>query len=430
MDIESSTTPSAGSKERTVDRRNEPVRCRICSQRVASLLDFGPQPICNRYLKTPNDSELRHPLRLGQCTSCGLLQLIEPVAAVELKPVHPLRYTEPERHLDQVANLVSSLPGVESNSQICGVTAKDQSMMDRLMARGFQNARCLHPYDDLGIEDRNANVETIQDRISGGVLQNRATHCNRYQLVIARHDLEHAHQLAQFINGVRSLLAPSGYLIFEVPDFTTSLLSNDYSALWEEHVVYFTRLTLVRALRQWGFTICDLQLHAYTPEDSLMAIVRTSIAEEEACLPEFASDSVAQELALGREYANRLPEVRRRWRDMLLESGPQVALLGAGHLGITFLDLLELGDVLNLVLDDDTEKCGYYLPGSHKLVSHTAELYNHPVDLCLLSVSPEGEEKVLRRHQAFLDRGGRFRSIFPGSRLACFPNPDISAVRD
>ena len=37
--------------------------------------------------------------------------------------------------------------------------------------------------------------------------------------------------------------------------------------------------------------------------------------------------------------------------------------------------------------------------------------------LCLTSLSPESEEKVLRNQQPFLARGGRFTSIFPASKL-------------
>ena len=70
--------------------------------------------------------------------------------------------------------------------------------------------------------------------------------------MIARHILEHAHDLQGFVDGLRGLLAADGYLIFEVPDFTASVRGGNYSTIWEEHVVYFTKATFPAVLQRLG----------------------------------------------------------------------------------------------------------------------------------------------------------------------------------
>lgn len=402
-------------------RAESPVACRVCAKQVTRLLDFGMQPLCNRFLKRPYDPEPKYPLRLGQCAGCGLLQLMEPLEATRLKPEKPLKYTEPESHLDQVADLISQLPGMTSDAKVCGMTAKDQSTVDRLVARGFHSARCLRTREDLGIDDPCAGIETIQQQIGDGVLEERGVHHGQYHVVIVRHVLEHAHQLNRFVAELHNLLAPGGFLVIEVPDFTASLLAGDYSTLWEEHVVYFTTATLSYALRVAGLSVRHVQIHPYVPENSLLmvATARSSQDDHQMGTRDLPSDSLARELVRGRQYATRLPEIRRQWREMLTRErigGREVALLGAGHLGIMFLNLMELADVIDVAVDDDPEKCGRTLPGSHHLISSTAELYRRPIELCLLSISPEGEDRVLERHHGFVDRGGRFKSIFPSSR--------------
>lgn len=399
------------------------ISCQVCEHEVNLLLDFGHQPVCHRFLASPHDPEQKHPLRLGQCRHCGLLQLIGPIAATDVKPTSPLRYTEPEFHLDEVARQISTLPGIDTNSTICGLTSKDQSTLTRLETIGFRQTKCLDPRQDFGIQDPCANIETIQQRISEGVLQNRHDHLHRYQVVIVRHILEHAHDIGRFIDGVRSLLAPSGYLVIEVPDFTTSLVKCDYSSIWEEHIVYFTRTPLLSALDRWGLEVQQITSHPYVPEDSLVVIAQARGIQKPS-VPDGTADTVEQQLAFGRQYAARRPEIRKRWRVLLngeRNAGRKVALLGAGHLGITFLNLTDLAKDVDFVLDDDPAKCGKYAPGSHHLVCNSKVLYEQPIQLCLLSVSPEGETSVIRRHQEFLNRGGQFKSIFPGSRLACLP---------
>jgi 2-polyprenyl-3-methyl-5-hydroxy-6-metoxy-1,4-benzoquinol methylase len=116
---------------------------------------------------------------------------------------------------------ITALPGVTRDANICGLTYKETSTIARLRQRGYANAICLDVRRDLGVLDPAAGVETVQEQISTGVLNDHAGHRGRYQVVIARHILEHAHDLLGFVAGLRGLLAADGYLIFEVPNFTT-----------------------------------------------------------------------------------------------------------------------------------------------------------------------------------------------------------------
>jgi hypothetical protein len=198
-----------------------------------------------------------------------------------------------------------------------------------------------------------------------------------------------------------------------VPDFTGSLLARDYSRLWEEHVVNFTRVTFPLALERLGLSVREVAVYPYALEDSLVAVAQWRGGRSEST---FDGESVARQLALGRQYAADLSGVRERWRQVLSherQAGGQVALLGAGHLGIMFLNLLGLRDLIDLVLDDDSEKIGCCLPGSRLCVEDFSAVYGRPVQLCLLSVSPESETLVRHRHREFLERGGRLVSIFP-----------------
>jgi len=392
--------------------------CRICRQPSELLLDFGPQPLCNRFLAEPTAAETRHPLRLGQCPACGLLQLDEPVAADVLKPPKPVSYNEPEWHLDQVVERIAALPGVTRDANICGLTYKEASTIARLRQRGHPNAVCLDVRRDLGIRDPAAGVETIQAQISGGVLSERADHRGRYQVVIARHILEHAHDLPGFVAGLRVLLARNGYLIFEVPDFTASVRGGNYSTIWEEHVVYFTKTTFPAVLHRLGLQVREVFTYPSALEDLLVGVTQAGERGGNAGIDDI---DVQGELAQGRQYAAGLPAVREAWSGALAgehAAGRQVALLGAGHLAIMFVNLLGLGSEIDFVVDDDPAKCGRYLPGSHLPVYPSDVLYSGPVGLCLMSVAPESECTVQQRHRRFLESGGRLVSIFPGRGFA------------
>ena len=43
---------------------------------------------------------------------------------------------------------------------------------------------------------------------------------------------------------IKKLVNDNGYLIFEVPDCSDGLKNRDYTTIWEEHVLYFTKNSL------------------------------------------------------------------------------------------------------------------------------------------------------------------------------------------
>src|SRR5438093_54758 len=79
-------------------------------------------------------------------------------------------------------------------------------------------------------------VETIQDKLTLAQARQIAARRGETDVIIARHILEHAHDLHAFIEAVRALAKPGGYVLFEVPDCTLAFEKQDITTLWEEHI--------------------------------------------------------------------------------------------------------------------------------------------------------------------------------------------------
>jgi hypothetical protein len=103
-----------------------------------------------------------------------------------------------------------------------------------------------------------------------------------------------------------------------------------------------------------------------------------------------------------------------RWQ----QDGKRVAVFGAGHLAAKFVNFFRLGAMIDCVVDDNARKQELLMPGSRLAIRGSATLLSRSIDLCLLSLNPESEQKVLAKNQPFLDRGGRFLSIFASSERA------------
>jgi len=386
------------------------VRCLGCrTDRVGDLLDFGQQPPSNRFEIPGVPGGETHPLRLGQCSACGLLQLIAPMPPAMAKTRHAwLTYNEPEGHLDGLVERLRTLPGMGPQARIAGVTYKDDTTLARFNRLGYANTYRYDPAEDLGLADPCDGLESIQAALDEGAARRLAARHGLTDLLLVRHVLEHAHDPHAFVAALRSLVKPGGHLVFEMPDCTKFVRACDYPFIWEEHITYFCASTLAVFFGAAGAELADTVEHPYPLEDSLIGIVRNAPAAVPR--PQAGLDAV---LADGRAFADGFAGTRSRLQALLEgwhNAGRRVALFGAGHLAAKFANFYGLARLIDCVIDDNSNKQGLCLPGSRLPVRGSAELGR--MGLCLLTLNPESEQKVRARYGGYAAKGGRFLSIF------------------
>jgi hypothetical protein len=136
-----------------------------------------------------------------------------------------------------------------------------------------------------------------------------------------------------------------------------------------------------------------------------------------------AADANRQQGELFEQYARAYEPAKRQLRALLeaerASAGP-IALFGAGHLACAFANFMEVADLIDFVADDTPQKQDKFLPGARLPILSSQALVERGVGLCLLALSINNEDKVIARNAAFVEAGGRFRSIFRASPRSIF----------
>lgn len=394
--------------------------CLSCgSPAVGPVIDFGRHALCNRFLETPTASEETVPLGLGACHRCGVVQILEPSSPESLKPhVAWITCTEPEGHLDDLAATIIRLPGLPAEASVCGVSFKDDSLLRRLEHVGPFRTWRIDPEQDLGIHDPCAGIETMQAHLTAARADAMVARQGLFDVVIARHVFEHASSPTRFAMALKQLVRPDGYVVIEVPDCHKTLEACDYTTVWEEHSLYLTPPTFRRVLEEQGFAVQQIFCIPYALENSLVAI--TTVASGKQASP-LDDELVSLEVRRARRFAEAFEGRKRAVHDelqRLRSRHGRIAVFGAGHLACTFINLFDVGGLVDCVLDDNPHKVGLYMPGSRLPIVPSGVLLDRDISLCLLSIGAGGENTVIEKHRDFLARGGVFRSIFPSSPLA------------
>lgn len=168
--------------------------CKSCgNQNIETVFNAGEQPISSRYLKSSNEKEDLFSLELGQCLSCGLVQLMDFVPIQELQPIYKwITYNEPEGHLDDLVNQLSQLQGINTESSILGISYKEDTTLARFGALGFSKIGRLPIPDTISPDVDTAGVEVVQDYISSNAFCESGTD-DQYDIILIRHILEHTY---------------------------------------------------------------------------------------------------------------------------------------------------------------------------------------------------------------------------------------------
>ena len=384
------------------------------------LIDFGIQPVSNRFLPEGSLSAVpSFPLQLRVNPDSGLIHLGKPFPVEQLKPRYDwLTCFEPEEHLDELVAKLIRLPNITQASVFGAYSFKDDSTLRRLERLGYANSWRIDPVEDLGVTDICANVETYQGALTLKKADAIREHRGAADVLIVRHVVEHAYNLPAFIDAIRSMISPGGYIVWELPDCERALAEGDCTTVWEEHIFYFTSFTFKQLLLQSGFSIFYYESFPYSLENSLVAIVQEAQPDGNPVI--FDPQSVAKEIARAHDFVKILDrrriEIRKKLENIRLEHG-SIAIFGAGHLSIAFLSLMQVTDLICCVIDDNSHKKGLQMPVGGLPIVGSEALYSGEFNVCLLGLNPQNQPKVISRQKRFIDDGGIFISIFPGSEL-------------
>jgi len=394
-------------------------KCVCCKgEDVVCLLDLGEQPPSNRYQVLPNTSCEHHPLRFGVCTKCGLAQLIDPMPVSICRSRFPwITYNEPESHLDDLVDRIENFITSKTQAFVLGISYKDDSMLLRCQQKGIKRTHRLSRSKDLGIAEPLASIETIQSRLNLAMADELATKYGQADVLVFRHILEHAHNPVLFIQACSRLVRSGGLLIFEVPNCRKIFDGNDHCFIWEEHITYFTEVTLKCFLMQAGFRTVDIIVYPGPMEDSLVAVAVNDI--DLGLFVDVIPNK--NEILRVRNFADSFLSRKAVIQSILddqLKKGYRMTLFGAGHLATKFVNFYQLKSKFLAVIDDNPDKQDFFLPGSALPIINSSILNTDQINLCLLALSPESDAKVRKTNTSYLAHGGIFRSIFSASALS------------
>lgn len=351
--------------------------CRLCgSASLASVVDLGATPPCERFLTAPqlDEPEITYPLHLRVCTDCWLAQIPPLITPEDTFTDYAYFSSYSASWVEHARDFVEGATerlGLGRDSFVVEVASNDGYLLKHVVGKGI---RCLgvEPSVNVGEAAREAGVETLTAFLSpetGAAV--RAEH-GPADLVVANNVYAHIPDVIGFTHGLRALVADDGWVSIEVQHLLTLVQHVQYDTIYHEHFQYYTVESARRALALGGLSVVDVELLP-THGGSIRLWARP--AEVAGGPSEAMADVLAQEKAAGlhelagyTEFADRVSKVRLdllRFLTAAAEQGKTVVGYGAPGKGNTLLNHCGIRtDLLAYTVDRNPYKHGRFTPGT------------------------------------------------------------------
>jgi SAM-dependent methyltransferase len=402
-------------------------KCRSCDGgRFATVIDLGAMPLANALVDpgTANGPEPRYPLHVVLCQDCSLVQITETVPPDALFSDYLYFSSVSDTAVTSAKQIAERLIGTQSlgsASLVIEPASNDGYLLRHYRDRGIPVIG-IEPAANIA---RIAQADGIPTRCTFFGIEEAArlsAEGIRCDVFHANNVLAHVADLNGFVAGIKTVLAPKGVAVIEVPYLRDLIESAEFDTIYHEHLCYFSATALAHLFLRHKLLLADVEripIHG----GSLRLFVMHVGAQQQSTVSTMLEEEEKLGITRAAYYADFAGRIERLRRDLvsllrdLKARGHSIAAYGASAKGATLLNFFGLGrDVLDFVADRSRVKQGKLTPGLHLPILPPDALVQSRPDYCLLLTWNFADE-ILEQQAAYRDGGGKFVVPIPQVRI-------------
>ena len=402
--------------------------CRLCnSDDLRLVVPLAPTPVAEKYSdcleEAPNVPV--HPLDLFMCLHCGHVQLLHIVDPEFLYRDFNYRSAGTPslvEHFDDTAEFVSSNYHFSKSPLVVDIGSNDGSLLNCFKKRGF-SVLGVDPARDIAAEASAAGIPTLPEFLTPTIVKRIIEEHGAASVVCAFNVFAHTDDLEGMTSCIRDLLAPDGIFVFECSYLGDILERMLLGTIFHEHLSHHSITPLAAFLSRMGLELVDVRRNAIQGGSIVGTAQKTGASHP--VLPTVHK-------ILGNEAQARItaPETIMQFSRSLSDAAWKLSAFieqqqaisksfwgfGAARSGTTLITQLDLGKIIDCIVDDNSAKQGKFTPLHGIPIVPTKLLYKEMPDFIFI-LAWIHTDTILTAHRPYLEAGGKF--------VVCFPEPKV-----
>ena len=399
--------------------------CRLCGGNwLTEVLKLAPTPPANAFVPAHvlDQTQERFPLDVMFCGDCGHVQLGDVVdPRILFEHYVYVSGTSPVfvKHFQDYAADVLARFAVPEDGLVVEIGSNDGTLL-RFFQQAGRRVLGIDPAQEIAAAATKAGIETINGFFGRETAAQIRAERGGASVVCANNVLAHIDDLAAVIDGVSSLLAPEGVLVFEVSYLVDVFENVLFDTIYHEHLDYHSVKPLISFLAKHGLELIDV---VRVPSHGGSIRVVAQKAGGSRPVGASVAEAVAEEERLGldkmatlKAFGHRIEAVGAELKTVLSlfkAEGKSIAGFGAPAKATTLMYHFGIGpEFIDFIIDDSPLKQGLYSPGMHIPILSSAAIAERKPDVLVL-LAWNFAEPIIAKNAAFQQAGGRFLVPLP-----------------
>lgn len=402
----------------TIVKKNS--KCRACgSKKLEEFLSLGKTPPANAFLKKKDfNKERAHPLRVGVCRICKLVQLLDVVDKKDLFSHYVYFFSAmpaASSHFSAYAqDVVKKFIKTPDSDLIVELGSNDGLLLKSFQAIGCKKVLGIDPAKNIA-KFANANgVPTIPDFFSYKLARDIVKTKGYARVIIGNNVVAHIDNWDDLAKGAKELLTGDGVFILEAPYLMDMFENLAYDSIYHEHLSYLAVAPLVRFFKKYQMGVFDVQPFQRQGNSIRVFVCRSGQRRISSSVNKFLDKEKKAGLDKINSYhilAARIEATKSKLVATLQDlkkKKMRIAAYGSPARGNTLLNYCNIdAKVIDFATEELPSKIGFYTPGMHIPVKHVKDARKNPPDYYLM-LAWNYKDQILKKEAEYVKGGGKF----------------------
>lgn len=362
-------------------------------------------------------------LRFCRCQNCGLALIDEVVAGEKLfSTYHYLTSASSPlvTHLRELAAESKRRFGLNKKTSVLDIGANDGTLLLEFKALGVETLG-VDPAKNIVLIAKTKGITVLPEFFSHALARKMRKKYEQFDIITATNVFAHTHDIHDFANGVKELLAPEGVFIIEFAHLLEMFRQKFFDVIYHEHLSFFALEPLLTFFEGHGMKVFDVK-KVLTQGGSLRVYVAHAASKKHKILPS-VKKIVREERAAGlhkkeafEKFAKQASDYRQGLRDLLQKlkrEGKKVVGVAAPAKGVILLNYCRIdGSLVDYLVDSTPLKQHRFMPGVHIPVFPEEKLAEERVNYFLL-LAYNFRDAILKKLTPYREQGAKVIIPFP-----------------